>query len=236
MTSIEERLNKLESVVDDQQAQIEAHKETIVAQQATIDAQRERLDAVEGGGGVSLPISRRRALQAGGALGLLGLGAGTASAQGSGQIGTADTPVDTIYTETLSGGITDEEISELVGFGLEVYEPDGRLDINWNDADELDEDGRLLRPELWLMSIGGDTSPTSIVPNDIDHVTIPNIRNVGEIMSVDEGNESLNINFGGDTLELNNPMSGIDDFTGIADSISVNIDNTTYYVPLYNAP
>jgi len=235
MNSIEDRLDTLESVVDEQQAQIETHKETIAAQQETIDAQRERLAAVENDGGVSMPISRRGAIAAGGALGLLGLGAGTASAQGSGQIGTSDTPVETLYTQKLSGGLTNgSEIQDLVGFGLEIYETDSRLDVDWSDADELNEDGRLLRPELWLKSIGGDNSPPSIVPDDIDQVTIPNIRNVVEIMSVDEGNDSLNINFGGDTLKLNNPKSGINSLAGIADSISVNIDGTTYYVPLYN--
>ena len=88
MSDIETRLTKLESLVE--------------SQQETIEAQRERLDAFEDDSGISLPISRRRALQAGGALGLLGLGAGTASASGSGQIGTTDTPVGTVYVDRLN--------------------------------------------------------------------------------------------------------------------------------------
>jgi len=144
MNSIDDRLNELESALDDQQAQIEAHEETIAAQQATIEAQRERLAAVENSGGVSMPMSRRGALTAGGVLGLLGLGAGTASAQGSGQIGTSDRPVETLYTQKLSGGLTNgSEIRDLVGFGLEIYETDGRLDVNWDNADGLDEFGKI---------------------------------------------------------------------------------------------
>jgi len=146
MNSIEDRLDTLEAVVDDQQATIESHKETIAAQQATIEAQRERLDAVENDGGVSMPISRRGALTAGGALGLLGLGAGTASAQGSGQIGTGDTPVGTIYTEALSGGITGgNEVGNLVGWGLDVYTDisPNELRVAWGDANALDQTGSI---------------------------------------------------------------------------------------------
>jgi len=95
MSDIETRLAKLESLVESQQEQIKA-------QQETIEAQCERLDAFEDDSGISLPISRRGALQAGGALGLLGLGAGTASASGSGQIGTTDTPVGTVYVDRLN--------------------------------------------------------------------------------------------------------------------------------------
>jgi len=143
MTSIEARLNKLESLVDDQQAQIEAHKKTIAAQQETIDAQRERLDAVENDdGGVSMPISRRGALQAGGVLGLLGLGAGTASATtGTGQIGTESNSVDTVFTNTITNSdgenieiaATDDtlqstielgtDFNEFVNFNLGAYTP-----------------------------------------------------------------------------------------------------------------
>jgi len=116
MNSIEDRLDTLESLVDDQQATIEAHEETIAAQQATIEAQRERIAAVEDDGGVSMPMSRRGALTAGGALGLLGLGTGTASAQGSGRIGTPDTPVSEVYTNALSvnGNIQSPELLRLI--------------------------------------------------------------------------------------------------------------------------
>ena len=55
-----------------------------------------------------MPISRRRALQAGGALGLLGLGAGTASATtGTGQIGTESNSVDAVFTNTLTNSVSE---------------------------------------------------------------------------------------------------------------------------------
>ena len=146
MNSIEDRLDTLESVVDEQQAQIETHKETIAAQQETIEAQRERLAAVENDDGVSMSISRRGALTAGGAFGLLGLGAGTASAAGSGQIGTSDTPVDSIHTEKINGGLTGgNEIGQLFGWGLDVYETadPSAVRVAWEYANDLDDSGRV---------------------------------------------------------------------------------------------
>ena len=129
MNSIEDRLDTLESVVDEQQVQIEAHEETIAAQQETIDAQRERLAAVENGGGSTLPMSRRGALTAGGALGLLGLGAGTVGASTpSGQIGRADRPLEALHSRTVNfaegeGGFTkieSNQTGELLEFTLGV--------------------------------------------------------------------------------------------------------------------
>ena len=174
MNSIEDRLDTLESMVDEQQAQIEAHEETIAAQQKTIKAQRERLDAVANdAGGSTLPMSRRGALAAGGALGLLGLGAGTASAQGSGQIGTSDTPVDTIYAETLNGGLTsNEELTDLVGFGLEIYERD--LRVNWSDANGLDNLGRPTRVRnfggIRLVTGGSFSSTGNIIAGNSENI------------------------------------------------------------------
>lgn len=117
MNSIDHRLTELESALEDQQARIEAHEETIAAQQATIEAQRERLAAVENDGGVSMPMSRRGALTAGGALGLLGLGAGTASATtGTGQIGTESNSVDTVFTNAVKNSANEDiEITSTVG-------------------------------------------------------------------------------------------------------------------------
>jgi len=177
MNSIEARLDALESLVDDQQTQIESHKETIAAQQETIDAQRERLDAVEGGGGVSLPISRRGALTAGGALGLLGLGAGTASAAGTGQIGTGDRPVDTVYTQKLNGGLTEgEEINNLLGWGLQIYPTEqlgvdfdvaNHLDtwgnVGWENATHLDETGKIRSDPVLELTTENDTKAGHIL-------------------------------------------------------------------------
>jgi len=178
-----------------------------------------------------MPMSRRGALAAGGALGLLGLGAGTASAQGSGQIGTSDMPIETLYTQKLNGGLTSgSEIRDLVGVGLEIYETDGRLDVDWSAADELDGDGRVSRPELWMSS---GEPPLSLEPNDISNVTIPNMNNVNTITTTNDGDGTLEINFGGDTLELNNVTSPDTDLTASEEYIEISIDTSTYYVRLY---
>jgi len=136
MNSIDDRLTELESALDDQQARIEAHEETIAAQQETIDAQRERLAAVENGGGSTLPMSRRSALAAGGALGLLGLGAGTASAATpSGQVGTENQPLNELHTRSIKfekptdstefTNISSDGDGEWLDFTLGVYQNEG---------------------------------------------------------------------------------------------------------------
>jgi len=229
MNSIDDRLTELESALDDQQARIEAHEETIAAQQETIEAQRERLAAVENGGGVSMPMSRRGALAAGGALGLLGLGAGTASAAGSGQIGTSDTPVDTIYTEKLNGGLTNgSEIRDLVGFGLEIYESGSRLDVDWSAADELDKDGKV-SPKQWLTVI--EDSTMFLTPNDFVGIIIDTIR------STEAGSNPLTLNFGDETLNLNGLDGdvGVDDYDELLEiTVNENTDDEKHYhVRLY---
>jgi len=171
MTSIEERLNKLESLVDDQQAQIEAHKKTIAAQQETIDAQRERLDAVENDdGGVSMPISRRGALQAGGALGLLGLGAGTANATtGTGQIGTELNSVDTVFTNTITNSdgenieiaATDDSLQSTIELGTDFS---GFLSFNFGDYTPITLGGNTVQ-----FNTGGEnTDSVNLNGADID--------------------------------------------------------------------
>ena len=168
MSDIETRLDRLESLVDDQQDRIEQQQSTIEAQQETIDSQRERLETLAEADtdSPSVPISRRRALQAGGALGLLGLGTGTASAAGSGQIGNSDIPVDTIYTDTINGGITGgSDISSLVGWGLEIYGP-GNLRVDWDAASGLSGSGvadRVSATEELNISVDNDTAAGNIV-------------------------------------------------------------------------
>ena len=86
MTDTEDRLDRLESLVEQQQ-------ETIEAQQATIDQQRDRIDELDGetdtdGDETPLLANRRTALKAGGLLALLFGGVGTASADSQGQVGT----------------------------------------------------------------------------------------------------------------------------------------------------
>ena len=71
--------------------------------------------------GGDLTMSRRGALKAGGLLGLLGAGIGTASADPTGQVGTEGRPLETLYADTLDGPITGAgAIDSLVGEGLTV--------------------------------------------------------------------------------------------------------------------
>lgn len=98
-------------------------------QRATIEAQRERIESLERelgharGGGVA--INRRTALKAGGLAGLLalGVGAGTASADPQGQVGTEAKPLEALYTEALNGGLTrGKSVNDLLGPGLTTVE------------------------------------------------------------------------------------------------------------------
>ena len=135
---IADRLDALEAQLDDQQKTIERQQERIEAQEAIINAQQKRLDAdggdaddseeidangsdADGDDSERAVLNRRTALQAGGVLGLLGLGAGTASADASGQIGTSSDPLQQLYTEELNGGVTgDAQLTNIAGSNLSI--------------------------------------------------------------------------------------------------------------------
>lgn len=135
---IADRLDALEAQLDDQQKTIERQQERIEAQEAIINAQQKRLDAdggdaddseeidangsdADGDDSERAVLNRRTALQAGGVLGLLGLGAGTASADASGQIGTSSDPLQQLYTEELNGGVTgDAQLTNIAGTNLSI--------------------------------------------------------------------------------------------------------------------
>jgi len=106
--SIVGRVDRLESLVERQQHQIERQRERLAVQRDTIETQHERLAAVseevagqEDDGDVLL--DRRTVLQAGGILGLLGVGAGAASADPQGSVGTGSDPLTALYTEEVNG-------------------------------------------------------------------------------------------------------------------------------------
>lgn len=82
-----DRLDRLEALVDRQAESIETLHEDVAAL-------REEGDD---GSGRGVPVSRRTALRAGGLLALLGIGAGTASADPQGQVGTASDPLHALY-------------------------------------------------------------------------------------------------------------------------------------------
>jgi hypothetical protein len=90
-TDVQERLDRLESVVE--------------AQQETIQQQRERITELEGetdGDDTPLLANRRNALKADGLLALLFGGVGTASADSQGQVGTTSDPLSALYTDEIN--------------------------------------------------------------------------------------------------------------------------------------
>ena len=149
---IADRLDALEAQLDDQQKTIERQQERIEAQEAIINAQQKRLDAdggdaddseeidangsdADGDDSERAVLNRRTALQAGGVLGLLGLGAGTASADASGQIGTSSDPLQQLYTEELNGGVTgDAQLTNIAGSNLSI-DSSGNLNASGSGSD-----------------------------------------------------------------------------------------------------
>ena len=112
--AIERRLDRLETQLEAQQETIESQQARIEEQAAIIEEQRDQLDD-------DVVVNRRTALKAGGLLGLVGLGAGTASADAQGSVGTSSDPLNKLYTEELNGGVTGEEsLTNLAGSGLTI--------------------------------------------------------------------------------------------------------------------
>jgi hypothetical protein len=163
---LREQVNRLESLIEQQQA-------TIKQLQANQDTDSD--DSAQNTDGETVAASdygwmsgatRRAVLTSAGILGLLGMGAGTASADASGQIGTSNDPLQDLYTETLhghsgnltltdnlgldgnrltnvssfNGGFTSEEITDIEGSGLSVIS--GTLNASgasaWSDGDAAD--------------------------------------------------------------------------------------------------
>jgi hypothetical protein len=120
------KVDRLESLVDHQQ-------ETIEQLQTKVEAASDD--------GWTPGATRRGVLTAGGALAALGLGAGTASADPSGQIGTSSDPLQKLYTAELNGGVTnDKSLTDIEGSGLSINS--GTLDASgassWTDGDAAD--------------------------------------------------------------------------------------------------
>jgi fibronectin-binding autotransporter adhesin len=124
-SDVEQRLERLESLVEQQQ-------ETIERQQATIETQRERIDDLESDGAGAATdadpdddrslFSRRSLLTAAATVGLGGYTTGAASAaEPRGVIGTDNHPVRRLYLDTLGGPLTEGvTVSALTGDGLTV--------------------------------------------------------------------------------------------------------------------
>ena len=119
MSDIEDRLERLESLVDRQQERIDQQQETIREQRDRIrELETEPTENVEDG---STTLDRRDALKAGGLLALLFGGVGTASANPQGQVGTSSDPLQALYTAELNGPLTDgQRLDSLLGSGLRI--------------------------------------------------------------------------------------------------------------------
>lgn len=122
--TLEDRLARLESVIEDQQE--------------TIEQQSDRIEELEAGDGSDetdtggLPVSRRTAMQTGGVLGLLGLGAGAAGAQGTGNIGTPSSPLEAVYTASLDGPLASDTVNVIAGNGLDINNNELEVDAGTN--------------------------------------------------------------------------------------------------------
>ena len=126
MADTEDRLDQLESLVEQQQ-------ETIDRQQERIEALRAERDIATGDSDASTETdssadtdgitatTRRGVLTAGGMLALFGLGTGAASADPQGQVGTSSDPLEALYTEELNGGVTgNQSLTDLTGSNLSI--------------------------------------------------------------------------------------------------------------------
>ena len=134
-TGVEERLDRLESLVE--------------TQQETIQQQRERIEELDGetdADDTPLLTNRRNTLKAGGLLALLFGGVGTASADPQGQVGTSSDPLSALYTAELNGNITgDTALTNLTGTGLQIASEslafDQSITPTWTGTHTYDTDG-----------------------------------------------------------------------------------------------
>jgi hypothetical protein len=163
-TDVQERLDRLESLVEQQQERIDD-------QQATIEAQRERIAELDGDDdddGTALLANRRNALKAGGLLALLFGSVGTASADSQGQVGTSSDPLNALYTKEINGTETIESPS---GTGLTLNTDDGSQAFQLASPSERVPNIR--RDVVWREGanlVAGD--PQNTVTNDASGVVI----------------------------------------------------------------
>lgn len=138
MSDTEERLERLESLVEQQQERIDEQEKTVERQQTTLEEYQETIEALENRLETqrsSTPLTRRSALKTGGLMALLFGGAGTVSADSQGQVGTSSDPLRTLYTDELDGGVTgNKDVTSLTGPWLSVS--NGNLGLS--DAKLLD--------------------------------------------------------------------------------------------------
>jgi hypothetical protein len=164
------RLDRLETRLAEQHERIERQAATIAEQEETIRELREQLDDEDDG---DVIMDRRTALQAGGVLGLLGVGASAASADPQGSIGTSSDPLQQVHTEELNGGVTGETaLTNLAGPNLSI---DGSGNLNasgaskWADSDT----NSLLEPSGSETGIDvADVRTDTLAADDASQVTV----------------------------------------------------------------
>ena len=174
MTGIQERLDRLESLVE--------------AQQETIQQQRERIDELEAeaiSSEPSMPVNRRTVLKAGGLAALLFGGVGTASADAQGQVGTSSDPLKALYTEELNGDITsDTPLTDLTGTGLQIAS--GSLGIDEIGSDEIATNA-VTNSELAGDSVEGPQIAESVVTDtELDSDSVESAQIATDAVGTDE--------------------------------------------------
>ena len=172
-TGVEERLDRLESLVEQQQE--------------TIQQQRERITELEGetdSDETPLLANRRTALKAGGLAALLFGGVGTASADPQGQVGTSSHPLKKLYTEELNGGITgDTALTDMTGTGLQIASGSLDIDSNGVGSKELASDS---------VTVAGNTVSLGAT-TPVDYVDLADTGNSFPIPNSDLANDSVTI-------------------------------------------
>ena len=187
---ITDRLDELEAQLNDQQEIIERQQEQLEEQDAIIRDQRERLgeeatpaseaepaepEATDENTESPGPIATRRGvLTSAGVLGLLGLGAGTASADASGQIGTSTDPLQELHTANLygdSGSVTVKDNLDLNGKKLVdgngiTFERNDLASSQENNVLTVGASGNVGLSDNVSSSIGGGGSPSSLVTSN----------------------------------------------------------------------
>ena len=195
---VETRLDRLESLVEQQQA-------TIEDQQETIQKQRERIAELDADDKGDVMMNRRTALQAGGILGLLGVGAGAASADAQGSVGTSSDPLNTVHVEELNGGVTgNSALTSLAGNGLTIA--GGSLDIESGavGSGELASDSVTVAGNS--VSLGGSTG--------VDYVDLGDTGSSFPIPNSDIANASVtvagnSVSLGGSTGIAHGDLSSV---------------------------
>lgn len=180
MTDITDRLERLESIIEQQQETIQAQQERIEeleSERETADSDGESDDWIE----ENVSLSRRSAIKTLGLAGLLGYGSASAAADPTGQVGRSDRPVTAVYTESLAGGLTGgTDIDSLLGSNLVTEETDDgttalsadTVDVadvdqygneeNWTNPDTIEFDDDLdTEIEDGTVSVDADTSGNS---------------------------------------------------------------------------